>query len=290
MAPRGHARVGGRIGARRGRRWWWRGHRDRCLWGRDRLRSGRGRRFRLRLLRCGRLGTAVRWPLSVGMRWSRGGGRYHRLGRVARGGFARQTAVRVRRAAVPGTMPARGDLTGCLLLLDLRPGRPCRNRRPVDVLMQLRNVGDRAARNERPTLVEPDRDDRKTDRRGRPEQAERCGSCPLQHAVAEQTAPGAAHELSELVMHRYVNRRPRPIDKGRGNKTPKSIRRFVEVSACARPSPGSSRHCRPGSRPCPRRSRPSRPDRFSAPERRDWRVSPGSPASGGRRGCPPRPR
>ncbi len=105
-----------------------------------------------------------------------------------------------------------------------RRGGSSDDRSPSDVLPGRR--WNRAAFEQRPALVEGERDDRKSDRGGRPEQGQGRRPRPFQHAGAQQPDQEARprRSLCVLVEHRYVHRPAARRYKPRSEITPISIR------------------------------------------------------------------
>lgn len=82
--------------------------------------------------------------------------------------------------------------------------RPGGDRRTADLLTERLYVRDPAAADERPTLVQGERDDRQADGRGGAEQRERDRPGALQEAISEDARSQPLK--SALVLHQYVSR------------------------------------------------------------------------------------
>jgi hypothetical protein len=83
-------------------------------------------------------------------------------------------------------------------------------------------AGDRTAGDDRPTLVESQRDDAEANRGGEPEQGESRAAGSFQQAVAEEARPHDPSQpsLSTPVVHLYGHRTQVSRAKGAGTENP----------------------------------------------------------------------
>jgi len=218
-------------------------------------RRGRGRRrgsgLRLRArLPGGRalLGGARRLAglPATAPRAGRRRGRDHELGgrRGAGGRGGRRVRRRRRGVGMPCGAACRragGPARGAV-------GRSGDDGRRAHVLPRRR--GDRAARGQRPALVERDRDEAQADGRGRPEQRQRGGPRPFQHAGAQQPRVEARsrRSLCALVKHLYVPSAGGAAKRGPRRESPKIDSTIRPVDAATGPCGPLNRPSAPGSR------------------------------------------